>query len=282
MGDEIRYHFYVTNVRPRRCPRPDVIFQSNARCNQENVIKQLKNGVQAMRMPAGDLVANWAYMAIATLAFNIKAWLGPAPAAARRRRATLDDGFPPLHPRADPHTHTDQDRGPPAHVPDPQLHPLGPTDPWGLPTIATAPACVRRTYTQRDPSSDPDDDPRGERVCDAWLLTPERGLRGRQPTTIDHLGRPSTDAMLTPERLSPQALVLGLVRKTAHPPSQPRDPESPVEATRFGGSAPNRSPNHSRSGRRPASNSRSLRIRSAVSGWVREHRRFWKSPLGQK
>ena len=55
---------------------PDVIFQSNARCNQENVIKQLKNGVQAMRMPAGDLVANWAYMAIATLAFNIKAWLG--------------------------------------------------------------------------------------------------------------------------------------------------------------------------------------------------------------
>ena len=27
-------------------------------------------------MPASDLVANWAYMAIATLAFNIKAWLG--------------------------------------------------------------------------------------------------------------------------------------------------------------------------------------------------------------
>ena len=76
MGDEIRYHFYVTNVPATEMSVPDVIFQSNARCNQENVIKQLKSGVQAMRMPASDLVANWAYMAIATLAFNLKAWLG--------------------------------------------------------------------------------------------------------------------------------------------------------------------------------------------------------------
>ena len=76
MGDEIRYHFYVTNVPAAEMSGPDVIFQSNARCNQENVIKQLKSGVHAMRMPASDLVANWAYMAIATLAFNIKAWLG--------------------------------------------------------------------------------------------------------------------------------------------------------------------------------------------------------------
>jgi hypothetical protein len=76
LGDEIRYHFYVTNVPAAEMSAPEVIFQSNARCNQENVIKQLKNGVQAMRMPASDLVANWAYMAIATLAFNIKAWLG--------------------------------------------------------------------------------------------------------------------------------------------------------------------------------------------------------------
>jgi Transposase DDE domain group 1 len=76
MGDEIRYRFYVTNVPAEEMSAPDVIYQSNARCNQENVIKQLKSGVQAMRMPAGDLVANWAYMAIATLAFNLKAWMG--------------------------------------------------------------------------------------------------------------------------------------------------------------------------------------------------------------
>lgn len=76
LTDEIRYHFYVTNVSALEMSGPEIIFQSNARCNQENVIKQLKSDVQAMRMPAGDLLANWAYMAIAVLAFNLKAWMG--------------------------------------------------------------------------------------------------------------------------------------------------------------------------------------------------------------
>lgn len=76
MADEIRYRFYVTNVPVEEMPGPEIVFQSNARCNQENVLKQLKSDVQAMRMPAGDLIANWAYMAIAVLAFNLKAWMG--------------------------------------------------------------------------------------------------------------------------------------------------------------------------------------------------------------
>ncbi len=76
MGDEIRYRVYVTNDPTAEISWPDVIFQSNARCNQEEVIKQLKRGVQAMRMPASDIVANGTYMAIATLAFKIKTWLG--------------------------------------------------------------------------------------------------------------------------------------------------------------------------------------------------------------
>ena len=55
MGDEIRYHFYVTNVPAAEMSAPDVNFQCNARCNQENVIKRRKNVVQAMvdvRQPA--------------------------------------------------------------------------------------------------------------------------------------------------------------------------------------------------------------------------------------
>ena len=44
--------------------------------DHENDIEQLKNGVNAMRMPVDDLVSNWAYMVIATLAWNIKAWYG--------------------------------------------------------------------------------------------------------------------------------------------------------------------------------------------------------------
>ena len=35
---------------------------ANERCEQENVIEQLKNGVNAMRMPVDDLISNWAAM----------------------------------------------------------------------------------------------------------------------------------------------------------------------------------------------------------------------------
>jgi hypothetical protein len=38
------------------------------------VIAQLKGGVNAMRMPVNDLVSNWAYMVMAALAWNLKAW----------------------------------------------------------------------------------------------------------------------------------------------------------------------------------------------------------------
>ena len=73
---ERRFFFYVTNVRKADLSADAVVFQSNARCNQENVIEQLKNGVQAMRMPCDTLVSNWAYMVIGSLAWNVKIWLG--------------------------------------------------------------------------------------------------------------------------------------------------------------------------------------------------------------
>ena len=46
------------------------------RCNHENKIEQLDNGVHALKMPAAEFMANWAYMAICTLAWNLKSWLG--------------------------------------------------------------------------------------------------------------------------------------------------------------------------------------------------------------
>lgn len=70
--DEIRYFFYITT---RRDLSPaEVVRCANERCDQENVIEQLKNGVNAMRLPVYDLVSNWAYMVIASLAWNIKSW----------------------------------------------------------------------------------------------------------------------------------------------------------------------------------------------------------------
>jgi hypothetical protein len=72
--DEVRYFFYLTNRWDLSVEQ--VVSLANDRCDQENVIEQLKNGVNAMRMPVDDLVSNWAYMVMAGLAWNLKAWYG--------------------------------------------------------------------------------------------------------------------------------------------------------------------------------------------------------------
>ena len=72
--DKIVYFFYITNDRDMTAK--EVVYFSNERCDHENDIEQLKNGVNAMRMPVDDLVSNWAYMVIAALAWNMKAWYG--------------------------------------------------------------------------------------------------------------------------------------------------------------------------------------------------------------
>ncbi len=71
--DEIRYFFYITN---RKDKAHKIVGLANGRCDQENVIEQLKNGVNAMRMPVNDLLSNWAYMVMAGLAWNLKSWYG--------------------------------------------------------------------------------------------------------------------------------------------------------------------------------------------------------------
>jgi hypothetical protein len=76
LADEIRYLFYVTNIPADRMVPAGVVRESNARCHQENLIEQLKNGVQATRMPVREFHANWAYLVIGALAWNLKAWSG--------------------------------------------------------------------------------------------------------------------------------------------------------------------------------------------------------------
>lgn len=72
---EVRLRFYITNAPREELPAREVIRHANERCDQENVIEQAKNGVHALRMPCDTLLANDAYMAIACLAWNLKAWL---------------------------------------------------------------------------------------------------------------------------------------------------------------------------------------------------------------
>src|SRR2546429_6812648 len=69
---EVRYFFYIPTRTDLSIEQ--VVELANERCDQETVIEQLKNGVNALRVPLYDLVSNWAYMVIAALAWNIKSW----------------------------------------------------------------------------------------------------------------------------------------------------------------------------------------------------------------
>jgi hypothetical protein len=70
--DEIRYFFYITNDREES--PSEIVFEANGRCEQENLIEQLKNAVRALHAPVNTLHSNWAYMVMASLAWTLKAW----------------------------------------------------------------------------------------------------------------------------------------------------------------------------------------------------------------
>jgi Transposase DDE domain group 1 len=69
---EYRYFFYITNDSDMTAD--EVINQARQRCNQENLISQLKSDVRALHAPVNTLNANWAYMTMAALAWTLKAW----------------------------------------------------------------------------------------------------------------------------------------------------------------------------------------------------------------
>jgi len=70
--DEYRYFFYITNDETLTADQ--VVAEARGRCNQENLIAQLKGGLRALHAPVNTLHANWAYMVMAALAWNLKAW----------------------------------------------------------------------------------------------------------------------------------------------------------------------------------------------------------------
>lgn len=72
--DDVKYFFYLTNKKD--IPAREIVWESNQRCNQENLVAQLKGGVHALKTPLDNLTSNWAYMVMASLAWNLKAWFG--------------------------------------------------------------------------------------------------------------------------------------------------------------------------------------------------------------
>src|SRR5260370_34127210 len=69
--EEYRYFFYITNDRALSASA--VVFQANDRCDQENLVAQLKSGLHALSTPVDNLTSNWAYMVMASLAWSLKA-----------------------------------------------------------------------------------------------------------------------------------------------------------------------------------------------------------------
>jgi hypothetical protein len=64
--------FYITN--DWTTPAEEIVLTANGRCNQENLFDQLKNGVRSLSAPVDNLMSNWAYMVMGSLAWSLKAW----------------------------------------------------------------------------------------------------------------------------------------------------------------------------------------------------------------
>ena len=72
--DDVRYFFYITNETKKS--KEQVLEFYRSRADHENDIEQLKNGAKALQTPSNTLLSNWAYMAIASTAWDLKAWFG--------------------------------------------------------------------------------------------------------------------------------------------------------------------------------------------------------------
>ena len=70
--DDYRYFLYITN--DWRTPAEQIVLSANGRCDQENLIAQLKGGVRCLHAPVDTLLSNWAYMLMTALGWNLKAW----------------------------------------------------------------------------------------------------------------------------------------------------------------------------------------------------------------
>lgn len=72
--DDVRYFFFIGNDWEKE--QEEIVKFYRKRADHENDIDQLTNGVKALHAPSNTLLSNWAYMVIAALAWDLKAWYG--------------------------------------------------------------------------------------------------------------------------------------------------------------------------------------------------------------
>jgi hypothetical protein len=69
------YRFIITNIPASEMDAGEVLCFAYGRCDQENIIEQAKNGIAALRMPTGELLANAAFLMAGQLAWCLRSWL---------------------------------------------------------------------------------------------------------------------------------------------------------------------------------------------------------------
>lgn len=72
---EYRQRFVITNIPRSEMDAGQVVSFAYGRCDQENIIEQFKNGIAAMRMPTGELLANATFLMAGQLAWCLRSWL---------------------------------------------------------------------------------------------------------------------------------------------------------------------------------------------------------------
>jgi hypothetical protein len=73
--EDYMYFFYLTNESSDDVAANEVVYGSNARCDQENILAQL-NQCRALHAPVDNLESNWAFMVMTALSWSLKAWVG--------------------------------------------------------------------------------------------------------------------------------------------------------------------------------------------------------------
>jgi hypothetical protein len=73
--DDCVYFFYLTNESSRELSTSEIVYASNDRCDQENILAQL-NQCRALHAPVDSLESNWAFMVMTALSWSLKAWIG--------------------------------------------------------------------------------------------------------------------------------------------------------------------------------------------------------------
>lgn len=88
--DDCKYFFYLSNESTGKFSSEQIVFASNKRCNQENIIAQLGQ-CRALHAPVDSLTSNWAFMLMTSLCWTLKAWIGLSIPVVGRHRQKHDE-----------------------------------------------------------------------------------------------------------------------------------------------------------------------------------------------